>query len=534
MNRNTRGRELLAAAALKEIPKLLTLQDRNRHSPTYGCFDRNYWHYKVIDFPSGMAQEFVWPLALACTLDLPSNPYVGNEAVREYVRAGILFAARSGHRDGSCDDYFPHEHALGATAFSLLACAESYRLVEMQSDEARQFLERRASWLARRQESGRLSNHHALVALGLDVVGRTLKTGKFETARDARITELLSWQTDEGWFPEYAGFDPGYDTLTLSCLAELHCLHPEERLEKAIRDSVALLAEFVHPDGSFGGEYTNRNTYNFFPHGFELAGRWHPEALSVNDYFLYSLGKNRAPCYSDDRIIGHHVWNYLLAARDYVERDAPSSRGSARRQSVALPRARLVIDRRAGVELYLSFGKGGAFKLFRDNELALSDTGISLRTRDGKTAVTHLADDYEHKIEHDRIVIGGAMGWAKQTQISPLRLIVFRILNLSLGRIAPDLLRSLLQTMLITGKHFAPFRFERELRWIGTQWTITDRIEAKSWNEVESAMIGPDQTSIYVAMSRTFQQGQLQPWLDLTPQVRALKEGEPLVAERTL
>ena len=72
-------------------------------------------------------------------------------------------------RDGSCDDYFPHEHALGAAAFSLLACAESYRLVEMQSDEARQFLERRATWLAQRQESGRLSNHHALVVLGLEV-----------------------------------------------------------------------------------------------------------------------------------------------------------------------------------------------------------------------------------------------------------------------------------------------------------------------------------------------------------------------------
>ena len=97
MNQNARGRELFAAAALKEIPKLLTLQDRNRHSPTYGCFDRNYWHYKVIDFPSGMSQEFVWPLALACTLDLPNNSYFGSEAVREYVRAGILFAARSAH-----------------------------------------------------------------------------------------------------------------------------------------------------------------------------------------------------------------------------------------------------------------------------------------------------------------------------------------------------------------------------------------------------------------------------------------------------
>lgn len=53
-------KELFAREALAHIPKLLTLLDRNPHSPTYGCFDRNFWHYKIIDFPSGMAQEFVW------------------------------------------------------------------------------------------------------------------------------------------------------------------------------------------------------------------------------------------------------------------------------------------------------------------------------------------------------------------------------------------------------------------------------------------------------------------------------------------
>ena len=58
------SRDLFAREALAQIPKILTLQDRNAHSLTYGCFDRNFWHYKIIDFPAGMAAEFVWPLAL--------------------------------------------------------------------------------------------------------------------------------------------------------------------------------------------------------------------------------------------------------------------------------------------------------------------------------------------------------------------------------------------------------------------------------------------------------------------------------------
>ena len=66
-------RDLFAQEALAQIPKILTLLDRNIHSPTYGCFDRNFWHYKIIDFPSGMAQEFVLPLTLAYNLKIPNG-----------------------------------------------------------------------------------------------------------------------------------------------------------------------------------------------------------------------------------------------------------------------------------------------------------------------------------------------------------------------------------------------------------------------------------------------------------------------------
>ena len=93
------GRDLLAREALAQIPKILTLQDRNAHSPTYGCFDRNFWHYKIIDFPSGMAAEFVWPLALAYALPIAGQSLTSSQpAISEWAEAGILYAARSAHR----------------------------------------------------------------------------------------------------------------------------------------------------------------------------------------------------------------------------------------------------------------------------------------------------------------------------------------------------------------------------------------------------------------------------------------------------
>src|SRR6185295_7257853 len=139
------NRDLFSREALALIPKILTLQDRNAHSATYGCFDRNFWHYKIIDFPSGMSQEFVWPLALAYTLPIPGNPYYRQPAIKEWVEAGIRYAASSAHSDGSCDDYFPFEKAAGAAAFSLLACMEAYALVDAHDPKILDFFDLRAS-----------------------------------------------------------------------------------------------------------------------------------------------------------------------------------------------------------------------------------------------------------------------------------------------------------------------------------------------------------------------------------------------------
>jgi hypothetical protein len=104
---------------------------------------------------------------------------------------------------------------------------------------------------------------------------------------------------------------------------------------------------------------------------------------------------------------------------------------------------------------------------------------------------------------------------------------------LTLGRFFPDLVRKLLQRILITGKRRAPFQFKRTLSWRGDQLHVADELQATSWKDVRAVGIGPAQTSIYVVMSRTWQVGQLQPWLDLTPEMRKLKPGEPLRVERT-
>jgi hypothetical protein len=527
-------KDLFAREALAQIPKILTLLDRNPHSPTYGCFDRNFWHYKIIDFPSGMSQEFVLPLALAYSTDISGNSFYHQPALRQWIEAGIHYAAKSAHPDGSCDDYFPFERAGGAAAFSLLACVESYLCLGLCSQTMLEFFAKRADWLAHHQESGRLTNHQVLIVLCLELLSRLLQTDRWDKAKAQRLEQVFDWQNEEGWFQEYEGCDPGYHTLTISCLARIYKLNPSERLKEALIKAVELAAHFVHPDGSFGGEYTSRNTYNFFPHGFELVGHWLPEALAINNRFLQGLANGKAPCYADDHIIGHHTWNYLLAWQDFVENRPPLTQRSDRR--IWLKQARVLIDRRQGTELYLALNKGGVFKLFRDDQLIASDTQFSLQVRQGgkiKNAVGHLVSDYTVDVNENEILIRGQLGWAKQKQMTPLNLMILRVVMLTIGRFYPNLIRSLLQKVLIVGKSDAPFQFIRRLHWQNYQWYVSDELRANNWSNVISAGIGSDQTSIYVVMSRTFQMGQLQEWLDLTEQVQQLKPGEALKLERS-
>ncbi len=47
------------------MPRILTQLDRDPTSSTYGCADRNWWHYKIRDFPSIILQQAGYAVWLA-------------------------------------------------------------------------------------------------------------------------------------------------------------------------------------------------------------------------------------------------------------------------------------------------------------------------------------------------------------------------------------------------------------------------------------------------------------------------------------
>jgi hypothetical protein len=518
--------------ALAQIPRILTLQDRDPSSPSYGCFDRNYWHYRTQDFPSGMYQELALPLAQVFTYDLPGNRWYREPRVRELALAGVRCAAHQAHPDGSCDDYFPYERALGATAFAAAAHAEVLRLLDAHDADLVEFCRRRAQWLVERQESGRLSNHQALVALAAarasDVTG---DEGLREAARD-RLGVCLSWQHAEGWFAEYEGADPGYQSLTIAFLAGLRAHFDDAALEDALARAVRFAAHFLHPDGSYGGEIGSRNTCQVLPSGWERLAHHLPEARYLADGWLAGAIAGRRGYADDDRIFCHWVHDFIEAARSRGAREATAAGGapswSPPPGRTSFPGAQLHVVREGDLHLVVATSKGGVFRAYRGQHLLANDTGPVVLLDDGQRLVSHMVDAASAcRWEERAVEIAGNLHRGRRRLPTPVKQVIFRLLNLGIGRIAPDLLRRLLQRLLITGKEPQPVRFQRRLDWSDAPaLEVVDSLEAASGirDRVARLLLSTDATTIYVATSNLWQDASRLVWEERPGDARDLRE----------
>src|SRR3989344_2555033 len=112
-----------------QIQRLLSLEDRDFMSPSYGCFDRHYWGWKFKDFPDATLQRATYSLAFAYAHSFPGNPYFRNDELAEWIRAGLAYWVRIQHSSGAFDQAFPNESSFGATAFTLLAQSETWLLL---------------------------------------------------------------------------------------------------------------------------------------------------------------------------------------------------------------------------------------------------------------------------------------------------------------------------------------------------------------------------------------------------------------------
>ena len=282
---NLRGE--YAKRGLSQIPRLLSLENRNEFSKTYGCFNRLYWLDKAIDFPTALAQFGVHSLALAYTYKMPGNIYHQQPKIKEWIIAGMKYWSKVQHGDGSFDEFYPNERGwAGPTGFLLYGMLDSYRLIknEFPKDFEKKFLEtchKAGLYLAKYDEIGILANHHAMALLPIYESYLITKDKFLLKKYQEKFRYFKTLFSEEGWGLEYDGPDLGYLSATVSFLTKLYKINPDPEILKIIKKAVKFTSYFVYPNGFYAGTIGSRNTLHFYPHGYEYFAQKIPLAGTI-------------------------------------------------------------------------------------------------------------------------------------------------------------------------------------------------------------------------------------------------------------
>ena len=520
--------ELYAKKAISQIPRILSMLDRNEFSPTYGCFDRIYWLDKSIDFPSAILQLHTHILALVYSHPYPDNIFYKQDKIKRWCFAGMKYWIQIQHKDGSFDEFYPNERGwAGPTGFLLYAMLDSYSLLkeEMSQELKDEFNEasfKSAKYLAKYDEAGILANHHAMALLPIYYAYQVLGDDYLLKPFYKKFEFFEGLQSPEGWFLEYDGADPGYLSATISFLGKLYKLAEDEELKsrilKIVENAIEFSSYFVYPNKFYGGTIGSRQTLHFYPHGYEIFSKKIPLARKIADKMLEGLaeGKLVPPEIMPWRYLGYRAQEYLLASLDY--NPAPVS------DDVKLPYertafikffedAKMLVVKKPNYYSVSNLAKGGVIKLFSaDGELIYNDCGIIGKLEDGKVVTTQWIDkDYKINSVGNKSTVEGDLNFAPFKLPTPLTMMAFRAALLSLGwnTKLSYLLKGVIRNLFITKTKKAPVEFCRKIVFNEGDVKVEDMIKLKPSEKFVSLKIGDEFSVRYVPQSLYFQSQEL-------------------------
>lgn len=289
-------RDVYARVILDEMPRLLSLIDRNPKSETYGCCDRNYWQYKTNWFCDARMQEVALTLALVYSNKYPSNVYYKHPKIREWAIVVMRFWAKSQNRDGSFAEHYISEHSFPASVFSTAAIQDAYSTLKIRDTQIHSAIIKAKIWIKKHKET-LVSNQEA---------------GAIYVLMDwFRMKDFLKLQKYKGWWPEYNGFDWSYNSLTLSYMARHWRDNPNEELKSAL----IRLCDFM---ANNTGAKMSRQCRFCVPLGFEIMAPYSKSARKIADANLQYLKKYGLSY--DDKYMASFSKYYILAYNNFYKR----------------------------------------------------------------------------------------------------------------------------------------------------------------------------------------------------------------------
>ncbi len=302
----TRAQSAITQIGLSQLPRLAGLMDRSNESRTYGCADRHFWHYRVTDFSNARMQEMALAFVIAYQVPLEGNRFYQKAVVKEWVKAASAFWVKKAHANGAVDESYPGEKHFCATAFGVWSLSEAFLVLKepltVSLDQSGEFL--------MRHHNEDVANQTAAAAAALYNLHTLTQNPRYKIGFEEKMALLSKLQGVDGGFMEYGGFDCGYNSITLSLLADLYQKNPDPHIKQMAQACLRCLEQHIKDDGTFDINVMSRRTQFLYPSGFKVF------ASPIYQKILTGLTQDAIlnPVWMDDRYCVPLTNDYLLCS----------------------------------------------------------------------------------------------------------------------------------------------------------------------------------------------------------------------------
>lgn len=435
------------------VLRLLSMYNVDEFSSTYGIGDREYWGWKIKDFANGTMQGGVHSLAIAIKLNLFDDNQ--KRKALQLVNDIILSTRKITYNNGSLEESYPRENSFCVTALVAFDILSAIYHLELDINKYKGVIKPMIDFITHNNEEHAVISNHLATGAAAIVLWNYL-TGDNNNRYKDLLNVIYKNQSNEGWYKEYEGADPGYQTLATHYLFSIYTLTKDEILLKSLEKSAEFLKYFIHPDGTMGGLYGSRNTEVYYPGGVVGLSAYIPDFAMIAKY-LEPRGQHILPQHID---IGNFVPllnSYAVAAlyyeenRRYIEsqKSKPFWFTTGEKD---FPESGIHIFSNDNYFAIVNYKKGGTLKVFDKSSLQVQeDGGIFGKLENGKKFSTQMIDE---DIDFKDYAIKCKFYLVNEEYPTPLHFMVLRFLSLTLFRsvLLGNIFKKLVVRRLMTGR----------------------------------------------------------------------------------
>ena len=488
------------------IPRILNMFETNPISETRGVGDRDYWAWAVKDFANGTYQGAVNGLSTLTAKSRHIKYFLNEERYIEYIDSIINALNQISHKDGSLDEAFYGEHSwcvTGLVAYDILSAYS--RLSDIIDDSIKQkWLEichKLISFISNRIENhGFISNHLLTNANALILWSDITKESKYESTAYKLTRKVVDSGHGEGWFREYGGADPGYQSISMNYAANIYDLRENWISKNELENALRFLSDFINPDGTFSGLIGSRQTSLYFPAGFRKLSKRFEIASWIDVVMQKSIENNNVV-----NLLAIDAGNFVHLFNNYCEASEHDNGTVYHQDMVNLAKthvyskAGIVVDRSKSHKTVVSLQKGGIVQHYGKNG-AYTDCGLLLYKKDKLVASTQgNYNSTEINVPDSKLLeIKLTFNKINIKKPKPLHTIIIRLCAVTIFKFTSirEKFKKLIVNRLILKDRSLPFVVKRKI-YLGSEVRIEDSVDLPKHYAIKKSL--NDFTSSHMA-----------------------------------